>query len=226
MGLFSGVGRFDGGDGKGGKTWFEGPGGLASAALLAPATMGASFAVPAGAAAIRKIGDATRNPSNPVKNWKEDLARRWDLATNNPTALGMSGAEQGQMIRNAAEAARAQQQAAVTDLNQTALAGQGFQQGAFTDAVNQTGSITSEATAKAAADVNNLNRKIIDQQIAKAYTDLAAERDRVSQNTRYWMDMFMQLAGSAGMAAIGGGAPSGGVAGALPPVSSAGPGPV
>ncbi len=168
------------------------------------AVMGAPVALPAvlaGEALAKK--NPIKSPVKPIKQSREMLAQDLAALRNDPMSLGLSRAEQQQMRADATQAATAQNQAQATQLAQQALAGQGFQQGAFNQAQAQLGQSAADAGVKAGAQINDLNNRIIEQKRGDIMQRLDAERERAKENTRFWLNMGIKGVSSIMAAATG-----------------------
>lgn len=164
----------------------------------APALLGGAF----GGDAIAKANPAKR-ATRAVQQSKEMLAQDVKALRNDPMSLGLTGAEQEKMRADAVQTTSAQNQAQATQLSQAALAGQGFQQGAFQQAQEGLGEAAADAGLKAGAQINDLNNRIIEQKRGEIMSRLEAERDRIKENTRFWMNMGIQGVGAVISAAMG-----------------------
>ena len=105
---------------------------------------------------------------DPVRQQKDMLMEDLKRMREDPGSLGMSEAERTKMIGDATSAANAQQQGQVSQLGQQALAGQGFQAGAFQEAQRGIAGQSGDAAVKAAVGVNDLNQRMIQQAIKRA----------------------------------------------------------
>lgn len=144
------------------------------------------------------------NPLAPIKKQKDML--RSDLARmeNDPGSFGLSEAERRQMIGEQQRQANAAQQAQQSNLARTALGGQGFQQGGFTEAASDIAASGAEATAQASANVQDLNQAMIDKELTRVRGELAEAADRKRANDAFWRDrgiaLGMMMMGSPQMA--------------------------
>lgn len=165
----------------------------------------------AGAAAGGLLGKGVHALQNwkpfknkPVKTARELLGQDLEKLKD-PQAFGLSDAERQRMIGDAAQQDAAARQAQVSDLGRQALAGQGFQAGAFQQAQEGIAAGGEQAAAGAASAAADLNQRMIEQGTAQARARLDAERDRVRENTRFWLNMGIQGASAIVSAAISGG---------------------
>lgn len=180
----------------------------ASIGLLNPIPALATFGADKG---IRS--NAIKSPVKPIKQSREMLAA--DLATlrSDPQKLGLSDAEQEKMRSEAVQTASAQNQAQSSQLAQAALAGQGFQQGAFQNAQADLGESAADAGVKAGANIRDLNNRIIESKKADIMSRLDAEREKAKENTRFWLNLGIQGVGAIIGAAMGAPSPIQGLTG-------------
>lgn len=131
----------------------------------------------------------------PVKAFKEMLAR--DVATleNNPEALGLTEAERDAMVAKEQTAAGAQRQGQQAELARQALAGQEFQQGAFTEAQGEIAEQAQQTGAAAAARAEGLHQQMIARESARIRQQMDAARERARQNARFWAKFSVDSAG-------------------------------
>lgn len=149
---------------------------------------------------------------NPIKEQKQRLIQDYRTLQKNPDKLGLSPVEREKMLGEATRAATAQQQGQVTQMNQAALAGQGFQQGAFADAARDTSSAASEAAAKAAVGVGQLHQDLINKEKERILGSLDAAAQQTRENRRFWMQFGLQ--GIGGLFTAIAGSPLTGLSGA------------
>lgn len=175
------------------------------------AGLGAVLGGPVGAAAGAAIGKGAHALGNwkpfknkPVKTARELLGQDIEKLKD-PQAFGLSDAERQKIIGEAAQQDAAARQAQVSELGRQALAGQGFQAGAFQQAQESIAAGGEQAAAAAAAAAADLNQRMIEQGAAQARARLDAERERVRENTRFWLNMGINGAASIVSAAMGGG---------------------
>jgi hypothetical protein len=142
--------------------------------------------------------------NKPVKTARELLAKDIEKLKD-PQAFGLSDAERQRIIADAAQQDAAARQSQVSELGRQALAGQGFQAGAFQQAQEEVATGGERASAGAAAAAADLNQRMVEQGAAQARARLDAERERVRQNTRFWLDMGIKGASAIVSAAVGGG---------------------
>jgi hypothetical protein len=139
--------------------------------------------------------EAKSNALKPVQTWKDILKADLNTLQNNPDALGLSDPQREQMIGQATQAARAQQQGQVSQLSRDAMGAQGFQAGALVQAQKAVADKSEDAAVKAATGVNELHTQLVEQNKARIMADLDAQRERARENTRFWMDFGVQSAG-------------------------------
>lgn len=130
--------------------------------------------------------DIASGAVHPRKVLKQQLAADTATLQHDPNALGLSDPERQKMIGDATQQANAQQNAAVSQLGQSALAGQGFQQGAFTEAARAIPDQGEKAAAQAAVGVNQLHRQMVDSEKARIMGELDAMRARKAENVKFW----------------------------------------
>lgn len=174
----------------------------------------------------------------PVKQSKMMLKSDLNRLQTDPDSLGLSQSQQETMIGNATQAARTGAQAQTAQLSRDALAGQGFQAGAFQQAQQNIADTAQDAGVQAAAGVNQLHTALVQQEKSRIMGDLDAARERTRENTRFWMQfgvdgfssmMSMLNSGSGGaeqVSGLMGGAPTGAAApaggGAMPAAGATG----
>lgn len=144
------------------------------------------------------VGNKTQNPAKPVKTRKDMLAADLELLRTNPEALGLSDAERRQMVSEATEAGNTQRQAQATQLSRDALAGQGFQQGAFVDAQRAVSEGAAQDAATASLEANKLSKAMQKQEEARILGDLNASADRARENAQYWAQFGLDSAATVG----------------------------
>ena len=156
-----------------------------------------------GRKAVEARGKASDRSVNPVRQSREMLSADVEALRNDPASLGMTEAERQAKIAEATQQAAQLQQAQTAQLSRAALAGQDFQAGALRTAARDV-SLGGEAAAAAAArDTAALNQKIIESESNRIRAALAAERERVKENTRYWTQFGIDTAGGLVAAAMG-----------------------
>jgi len=143
------------------------------------------------------------NRLKPVKTYKEMLKADVRRLQTNPESLGLSAAQRKQMVSEATEAAGSQRRAQMEDLAQMALAGQGFQQGAFSQAQRDVVEGAAQDAASAAQKVNDLNRRIIDAEKSRIRAELDAARGRARDDARFWAQFGLDSAATLVQAAGG-----------------------
>jgi hypothetical protein len=139
----------------------------------------------------------------PIKESKEMLAADLDRLNNDPDSLGLTQAQQDQMIGAAQQQSRATQQAQTAELSRSALAGQDFQAGALQEAAKGIADQGDQAAAAASANVQQMHRQLVQQEKARILGDLSAQRERARENTRFWTQFGFTAAGSLIGAALG-----------------------
>lgn len=140
----------------------------------------------------------------PRKQQKQMLAADLKTLRSDPMALGMSEAERQARIGETTSQQAAIGQSQATSLGRSALAGQGFQAGSFADAAQGIQDQTAQATAAAARDVQGLNAQIIQGEEARIRAGLEAERAKVKETTRFWINFGTDSAAAIVAAAMGG----------------------
>lgn len=149
-----------------------------------------------------------KNKFTPMQNWK-DLYQADMAKLQHPDQLGLSETQRQAMINQATQAANAQQQGAITQLNQSALGGQGFQAGAFQQAAQGIADKGTDAAAKAAVGVNQLNAQMVDQEKQRIFQEMDAARGRAREDQQFWRQLGIDsVAGLIGFA-VGGPAGAG-----------------
>ena len=181
--------------------------GLGKAAGVAAGVFGAPL-ITAGAFGADALAKANpfKYPVKPGKQSKEMLAADLQTLRTNPEALGMTEAEKEKMRADAVQTASAQNQAQSSQLAQSALAGQGFQQGAFNQAQQALGESAADAGVKAGSSINELNNRIIESESQRIRDALEAERKLKMEKDRFWLNLGIQGVGAVISAAMGGGA--------------------
>lgn len=172
--------------------------GIAAAPALAPA-----FLLGAG---IKAASDNSKRTVSPVRQSREMLAADVNTLRNDPGALGLSDAERQKMIADATQQAGALQQAQTSQLAQAALAGTPQASQQLQQAAQGIAAQGGQAAVQAASGVNQLNQQIIDSEKQRIRAALEAERERVKENTRFWLNMGITGVGALISAATGGGA--------------------
>lgn len=104
-----------------------------------------------------------------------------------PAKLGFSEAEQQQMTDQAAQGATMQRAASQREIGRQALAGQGFQQGAFADTSRQIAGDAAQDMAAASANVQDLNEQKIQAEKQRITQEVNQERERRKANNQFWM---------------------------------------
>jgi hypothetical protein len=161
--------------------------------------------------------DSFANRLKPIKEAKNML--KADLqALKTPGALGLTQSQINQQVRDAQQTAGAQANAQASEYARAALAGQGFQQGALTQAARETSKAVGEAGAKATSAAHEMSRQIQEREAARIRGELDAQRERARENTDKWLKFGIDAAPMVANIVLGvitGGASGGGVAGAL-----------
>lgn len=145
-----------------------------------------------------KVANHFRNPAKPGRTQKEMLAADINLLQTNPEAFGLSEAERRQMVSEATEAGNTQRQAQTTQLSRDALAGQGFQQGAFVDAQRAVAEGASQDAATASTEANKLSKAMIAQAEARIKGELDAAAVKSAENAKFWAGFGLDSAEAAG----------------------------
>lgn len=135
---------------------------------------------------------------SPRKYQKEQLEADATTLATNPDALGLTEAQRRQMVSEATEASNVQRQAESSDLARTALAGQGFQQGAFVDAQREVAAGAAADTAEASNAAGKLHQAMIDQEKLRIHGDIEAARARAAENTKFWAEFGLDAAETVG----------------------------
>ena len=152
-----------------------------------------------------------KNSLSPRKAWADQMNKDWTALTTDPMSLGMSDAERQKMIGEATAQANAAQNAQVSQMNQSALAGQGFQAGTFAQGARDVAAQSSDAAAKASVGINQLNQQMIDKEKERIYAEMDAARQRKTETDNFWRGLGIDaVAGLIGFAA---GGPAGAAAG-------------
>ncbi len=161
----------------------------------------------------------------PVKTSKMMLKADLNRLQTDPDSLGLTQSQQENMIAQSTQAARTGAQAQTAALSRDALAGQGFQAGAFSQAQQGVADTVQDAAVQAAPGVHQLHTALVQQEKARILGDLDAARERTRENTRFWMqfgvDAFSSMmstlnSGSGAMGMLGGGGGGGGGGAAAP----------
>ncbi len=136
---------------------------------------------------VKRAGQPGQGSFNPRKVQVDMLKADYATLAKNPQALGLSDAEKQQQIDQAAQAAGAQRQSAQAELGRQALAGQGFQQGAFTQASQNIGAGAAQDVAQASAQVQDRSNQLIEQEKDRILAEVDAERAKRTQNRQFWL---------------------------------------
>lgn len=164
-----------------------------------------------------------KNDFKPGKELAKDQAARWAayqeaLKTGNFDALGVPWAQQQQLMGAAQQQAMAGQQAAISELNRGALAGQAFQAGAFAEAADQSADKGADAAAKTAAQMSDLNQRMIQANMDKLRAEMLGLRDYRAEMVTQYLDDAMRAGGALGQAlgpALAGLGPAGAAIGGI-----------
>lgn len=152
-----------------------------------------------------------KNSLSPRKAWADQMNKDWTALTKDPMSLGMSDAEREKLIGEATAQANASQNAQVSQMNQAALGGQGFQAGTFAQGARDVAAQSSDAAAKATVGINQLNQSMIDKEKERIYAEMDAARQRKTETDNFWRGLGIDaVAGLIGFAA---GGPAGAAAG-------------
>lgn len=164
-----------------------------AAVQSAERTLGDNYTPPDG---YNPDGTPKSSPFKPGKAYSDDLSSRWDayqqaIQSGDLNALGIPWEQQKQLIAQAAQQAAAGQQAAVTELNRGALAGQGFQSGAFAKAAENVADQGQAAAASTAAKVAGLNQQLIDQRVGQLRAEMMGLRDHREDLVNQYLQMSL-----------------------------------
>lgn len=105
---------------------------------------------------------------------------------NDPNSFGLSDTEKDNMAAKAADTAGKQSQAAAGDLAQAALAGQGFQAGAFETAQRGLGEGAADAAVTARTGINDLHSRMVESAKQDVANRIHAERMSKKQEAQFW----------------------------------------
>jgi hypothetical protein len=160
-------------------------------------------------------GDRTYDPQKekkfrPGREYRDDLAARWEayqnaIASGDLDALGIPWSEQQQAIGAAAQQASAGQQAAVSELNRGALAGQAFQAGAFAKAAENISDRGEQAAAQTSASMADLSQKLVEQRANQLRLEMMAQRDHNEELVNQYLQMLLDTGVEVQKALTGGG---------------------
>lgn len=153
-----------------------GPAGKTARAALGVQTLGYSELANLGIKTAKKGMD---NRFKPIKEAKDLLAA--DVEAMKQGKLGLTQSQIQQQISSAQQAAGAQANAAQAALSQAALGGQGFQQGAFTEAAQGIQEEAQKAGTAASAQAHEMSRGIAEREALRIRTALDAQRERARQ---------------------------------------------
>lgn len=143
------------------------------------ATAGSSELANLGIKTAKKGIDARAAAFKPIKEAKDLLAA--DVEAMKQGKLGLTQSQIQQQISSAQQAAGAQANAAQAALSQAALGGQGFQQGAFTEAAQGIQEEAQKAGTAASAQAHEMSRGIAEREALRIRTALDAQRERARQ---------------------------------------------
>lgn len=129
---------------------------------------------------------------NPIRRRKDLLRADAEALANNPAALGLSEQQRQQMQSEANQAITAQKQGQVQQLNQAALAGQGFQQGGFAQAAQDVANSGAEASAKASADISALSEQKANAEANRIRNALNTAADARKEDVKFWANFGLQ----------------------------------
>jgi hypothetical protein len=153
-------------------------------------TFGASEGAIAGVKAAKGI-KLPGTKLNPRKEQVELLVKELELYKNDANKLGLSNAEKQQQVDAATRQASAQAGNQNQQLGQMALAGQGFQQGAFSNAAAGAQDSVANVAASASANAEAAHLQKIEMARERIMQGLAAERLTRRQNREYWANYVM-----------------------------------
>jgi hypothetical protein len=125
----------------------------------------------------------------PVKTAKQMLKADVETLQERPEELGLSDSEKQKIASEAQAQADARATAQISELGRTALAGQGFQQGALQEAARETAAEATAASAQATSAAEKMSREMIARESARIRAALDAQRGRAREtNTMIYGD--------------------------------------
>lgn len=120
---------------------------------------------------------------------KLQLAADHKRLQNDPLSFGLSDTEKEKQAAAAADTAGKQAQSAAGDLAQAALAGQGFQAGAFEMAQKNLGEGAADAAVEARTGLNDLSSRMIEAARTDVQNRIHAERMSKKQEAQFWAQL-------------------------------------
>lgn len=135
-----------------------------------------------------------RNPFRPGREYSDNLQARMESAFADPSSLGMSESEMEQAAAAAQQQAMASQQAAVMQMNQSALAANPFKAGALAEAARNVSDEGEAAAAKATASIRSTNDQMIEQRMKQLQAELVGLRDHRTDMYKFAFDTALSTA--------------------------------
>ena len=126
----------------------------------------------------RTAGGPFSKKLSPIKTARDMLANDLDTLQNNPEELGLTGSQMEAQRSDAQADADARANAQISSMERTSLAGQGFQQGAFSEASRAVSDDRVDAGVGATAAAHEANRELIARESARIRGELDAARAR------------------------------------------------
>lgn len=148
---------------------------------------------------------------------RDMLAADLERLKTDPDSLGMTDEQRQEMISEATQEARTAAQGQMSQLSRDALAGQGFQQGAFLEAQQQAANQTADAAARASADARTLHNQLVEQEKARILGNVRRERELAAENAKFWAQFGLDAGAALGILGKGSGSPTAAAPGAAPP---------
>lgn len=143
-------------------------------------------------------GEPTPGTKGSLKKFiRERLATGMDRLQNDPMSLGMSDQDIEEMLAKHQQAGINQQLAQAAQLQQAALAGQGFQAGAFNQAYEDISAQADQNMATASKNVMDANQALIEQNKGMLLSEIYGQIDRKSAAAQFWAQYGMDQAGAA-----------------------------
>jgi hypothetical protein len=135
---------------------------------------------------------------------KRDLKRRMDLYENDPYALGIPEEEQQEMRSAALTEDRVNRQAQANQIAQAALAGQGFQQGAFAEAQTELAEGGEQAAASISSQIAAQHQAKMLSEQDRLMVDAQNQRALADAQRRFWAGLVTETGGGIIKAITGG----------------------
>jgi hypothetical protein len=144
------------------------------------------------------IESATGNGLSPRKKLRDQLKADWSRMTTDPDSLGLSEAQKADMLAQQTQAARTGAQGQVAQLSRDALAGQGFQAGAFAQAQQDVADQVQDATVKAQPDVNRLHHELVNKERDRIMGDMQRKKQENAAEAQFWAQFGLDSAATIG----------------------------